>query len=76
MSSNHQFNIFHSTPPTPFSFILATLCASLATIEGDEAFEPTLLGAADEVVQERISDDELILVRGPKARTSASIILR
>lgn len=54
----------------------ATLTSSLATLEGDEQFEPAFLGAADEVVQERISDDELILIRGPKARTAASIILR
>lgn len=54
----------------------ATLTSSLATLEGDEAFEASLLGAAEEVVQERISDDELILIKGPKARTSSSIILR
>ncbi|KNG88639.1 t-complex protein 1 subunit alpha [Aspergillus nomiae NRRL 13137] len=34
------------------------------------------LGHADEVVQERISDDECILVKGTKVHTSASIILR
>jgi T-complex protein 1 subunit alpha len=54
----------------------ATLTASLATLEGDEQFEAALLGSAEEVVQERISDDELILVKGPKARTAASVILR
>ncbi|KAI1722106.1 TCP-1/cpn60 chaperonin family domain-containing protein [Ditylenchus destructor] len=54
----------------------ATLTASLATLEGGEEFEPTMLGSAEEVIQERISDDELILVKGPKARTAASIILR
>ncbi|KAK6737505.1 hypothetical protein RB195_019921 [Necator americanus] len=54
----------------------ATLVSSLATLEGDEAFDPSLLGHADEVVQERISDDELILIKGPKARTASSIILR
>lgn len=54
----------------------AKLTSSMATLEGDEAFEPSLLGSADEVVQERISDDELILIKGPKARTSSSIILR
>ncbi|OZC11262.1 T-complex protein 1, alpha subunit [Onchocerca flexuosa] len=54
----------------------ATLMSSLATLEGAEAFEASQLGAADEVVQERISDDELILIKGPKARTSSSIILR
>ncbi|KAH7727078.1 t-complex protein 1alpha subunit [Aphelenchoides avenae] len=54
----------------------ATLTASLATLEGDEQFDASLLGGAEEVVQERISDDELILIKGPKGRTAASIILR
>uniref|UniRef100_A0A914XUA8 T-complex protein 1 subunit alpha n=1 Tax=Panagrolaimus superbus TaxID=310955 RepID=A0A914XUA8_9BILA len=54
----------------------ATLTASLATLEGEEAYETSFLGHAEEVVQERISDEELILIKGPKARTAASIILR
>jgi len=54
----------------------ATMISSLANLEGEESFESTLLGSADEVVQERICDDELILINGPKARTAASIILR
>lgn len=54
----------------------ATLTVSLATLEGDEAFDASLLGHADEIVQERISDDELILIKGPKSRTASSIILR
>merc|ERR1719193_49230 len=33
-------------------------------------------GCAEEVSQERICDDELILIKGGKAHTSASIILR
>jgi len=53
-----------------------TLISTLANLEGEESFEASYLGAADEVVQERISDDELILVRGPRARSAASIILR
>ncbi|VDN19432.1 unnamed protein product [Gongylonema pulchrum] len=57
-------------------YFTATLTSSLATLEGTEAFEASLLGSADEVVQERISDDELILIKGPKARTASSIILR
>lgn len=52
------------------------MVASLATLEGDEQFDASLLGSAEEVVQERISDDELILVKTTKARTSASVILR
>jgi T-complex protein 1 subunit alpha len=54
----------------------ATLTASLATLEGDEAYESSFLGHAEEVVQERISDEELILIKGPKSRSAASIILR
>ncbi|VDO22601.1 unnamed protein product [Heligmosomoides polygyrus] len=52
------------------------MVSSLATLEGDEAFEASLLGHAEEVAQERISDDELIFIRGPKARTASSIVLR
>ena len=55
---------------------LATVTASLANLEGEEQFETAMLGSAEEVVQERISDDELIFIKGPKARTAASIILR
>ncbi|KAG8747622.1 T-complex protein 1 subunit alpha [Ceratobasidium sp. 414] len=54
----------------------ATLVSSLANLEGEETFEASSLGYADEVVQERVSDDELILVRGTKVVNSSSIILR
>lgn len=54
----------------------ATFLSTLANLEGEETFEASMLGNAEEVVQERISDDELILVKGPKVRTAASIILR
>lgn len=53
-----------------------TLVSSLANLEGEESFEPTLLGTAEEVIQERISDDELILIKGTKVVNSASIVLR
>ncbi len=54
----------------------ATFITSLANLEGEESFEASFLGEAASVAQERISDDELIVVRGPKARSAASIILR
>lgn len=54
----------------------ATLCSTLANLEGEESFDASMLGYAEEVVQERICDDELILVKGPKVRSAASIILR
>ncbi|ORX57331.1 T-complex protein 1 [Piromyces finnis] len=54
----------------------ATFLSTLANLEGEETFDPSYLGYADEVVQERISDDECILVKGTKAHASTSIILR
>ncbi|KAI9836384.1 MAG: T-complex protein 1 subunit alpha [Sarea resinae] len=54
----------------------ATLISSLSDLNGDEKFEASSLGHAEEVSQERISDDECILVKGTKVHTSASIILR
>ncbi|KAG5354210.1 T-complex protein 1 subunit alpha [Termitomyces sp. T112] len=52
------------------------LVSSLANLEGEESFEASYLGTAEEVVQERISDDELILVKGTKIVSSSSIVLR
>lgn len=54
----------------------ATFLTSLSNMEGDESFDSSMVGEAAEVVQDRISDDELIIIKGPKARTAASIILR
>lgn len=54
----------------------ATLVSSLANLEGEETFESSLLGSAEEVVQDRVGDDELILVKGTKVVSSASLILR
>ncbi|OAX84887.1 T-complex protein 1 subunit alpha [Emergomyces africanus] len=54
----------------------ATLVSTLSDLNGDDKFEPSSLGHAEEVVQERISDDECILIKGTKVHTAASIILR
>ncbi|KAK0671619.1 putative T-complex protein 1 subunit alpha [Cercophora samala] len=54
----------------------ATMLSSLSDLNGDEKFEASYLGHAEEVSQERISDDECILVKGTKVHSSASIILR
>lgn len=54
----------------------ATFLTSLTNMEGEEMFDSSMVGEAAEVVQEAISDDELIIIKGPKARTAASIILR
>lgn len=52
------------------------LVESLATLEGEEEYDPDCLGHADEVAQERVADDEMIYIRGTKVRQSGTIILR
>lgn len=37
---------------------------NMSNLEGEEVFESSHLGQADEVVQERVSDDELIFIKG------------
>ena len=37
---------------------------TMANLDGDETFDPSYLGSCEEVVQERICDDELILIKG------------
>ena len=54
----------------------AQLLSTLANLEGEESFDASMLGLAEEIVQERISDDELLVIKNPKARSAASIILR
>jgi len=53
-----------------------TLSLNLANLEGEESFDVSLLGVADEVSQERVADDELIVIKGCKTARTASIILR
>lgn len=54
----------------------AQFLTSLTNMDGEESFETSYLGEAAEVVQQVVCDDELLLIKGPKARTAASIILR
>lgn len=42
---------------------IATVCSSLSNLEGEETFEAAMLGQAEEVVQDRVCDDELILIK-------------
>ncbi|KAG5626968.1 hypothetical protein H5410_012186, partial [Solanum commersonii] len=54
----------------------ATVVSTFADMEGEETFEPSFLGHADEVVEERIADDDVIMVKGTKTSSSVSLILR
>jgi len=54
----------------------AAFVASLSNLEGEESFDAAFLGSAEEISQARICDDELIIIKGTKAKPAASIILR
>lgn len=42
----------------------ASYLTSLSNMDGEETFDASMLGEAAEVVQDRICDDELILIKG------------
>ncbi|KAF5399885.1 T-complex protein subunit alpha [Paragonimus heterotremus] len=52
------------------------LIVSMSDMEGEEVFDVQKLGRAAEVSQERVCDDELIILRGPKVHPASSLILR
>jgi len=54
----------------------ATLCMTLANMEGEETFDASMLGYAESIYTDRICDDEVLVIKKPKAKSSASIILR
>lgn len=46
--------------------------STFADMEGEETFEPSFLGSADEVVEERIADDDVIMIKGTKTTSAVS----
>jgi T-complex protein 1 subunit alpha len=53
-----------------------TLLANLADLEGGETLDPASLGSAEEVAEERVGDNDVVYVRGPKHTKAVSILLR
>ena len=49
--------------------------STFADMEGEETFDPSFLGHADEVVEERIADDDVILVKGTKNTSAVCIFM-
>ncbi|KAK3222788.1 hypothetical protein Dsin_009813 [Dipteronia sinensis] len=54
----------------------ATMVSTFADMEGDETFDSSLLGSADEVVEERVADDDVIMIKHTKTSCAVSLILR
>lgn len=55
-----------------------TILLSLASIdhEGAEVFDPSNLGIAESIMEERFADDECLIIKGGAKHTQSSIILR
>jgi len=54
----------------------AQIQLTMATLEGDEAFDPTGLGSAEEVLEQRVGDNDFIFIKGCKSSKAATILLR
>jgi len=48
----------------------------LANLEGEESFDAANLGEAESISQEFVGEDEVVVIRGTKNSSSASILLR
>merc|ERR1719476_679849 len=42
----------------------AQVMLTMATMEGDEAFDPAWLGSAEEVVEQRVGDNDFVFIKG------------
>uniref|UniRef100_A0A061S0E0 T-complex protein 1 subunit alpha n=1 Tax=Tetraselmis sp. GSL018 TaxID=582737 RepID=A0A061S0E0_9CHLO len=54
----------------------AQVVSTMADMEGNETFDPAVLGAAEQVYEERISDDEMIVISGCKSTRASTVVLR
>ncbi len=53
-----------------------SLIITFADMDGNESFTPDMLGHADEVIEERIADDDHIVIKGGKSTRACSVLLR
>merc|ERR1712048_214860 len=54
----------------------AQMVLTMATMEGDEAFDAAFIGQAEEVLEKRVGDNDFIFIQGAKATKAATILLR
>merc|ERR1719198_1015948 len=53
-----------------------SLMVTFADMEGNESFSPDLLGQPEEVIEERIADDDHLIIKGGKTQRACSVLLR
>ena len=49
---------------------------TLADMEGNETFDPSALGSAEEVVEDSVADNDMIMIRGPSNTRAVTVLLR
>lgn len=54
----------------------ATVQVSMADLSGEESFDHSMLGYAEEVYEERIRDDNVLIMRQCKSTAACSVLLR
>jgi T-complex protein 1 subunit alpha len=54
----------------------ATIQLSMAGMDGEESFDASLLGSAEKVYEERVGDNEMLVIEGCASHKSCSILLR
>lgn len=54
----------------------ASLVTTLANLEGEESVDATALGSAEVVEQVRLSDEDVVVVRGAQEQRASTVILR
>lgn len=54
----------------------AAVVSTLADEEGEETFDAACLGTAEEAWEERVSDDDMIVIKGCKSTRAATLLLR
>jgi len=54
----------------------ATVMMTLADMDGEETFEPEMLGTAEEVVEDKVCDDDMILIKGCANTQACTMLIR
>ena len=50
--------------------------STFADMEGEETFDSSFLGHADEVVEERVADDDVIMIKGTKTTSAVGTLFK
>eukprot|EP00192_Tetraselmis_astigmatica_P003815 CAMPEP_0117668732 /NCGR_PEP_ID=MMETSP0804-20121206/11720_1 /TAXON_ID=1074897 /ORGANISM="Tetraselmis astigmatica, Strain CCMP880" /LENGTH=547 /DNA_ID=CAMNT_0005476671 /DNA_START=221 /DNA_END=1864 /DNA_ORIENTATION=+ len=54
----------------------ASVVTTMADMDGNETFDASSLGSAEEVWEDRVSDDDMIVVKGCKSTRAVTVLLR